>query len=191
MTIATVALLRHGGSHLIRPIVAGLGCEEIVEPGKNAPLDRAQGPVIAFVRDPRDRMAATLRWWRGKPGKAARLPAGDDEALAWLLVQAEDGGFLAAMLEWARIWCFWPGALRVSFEDMRAQGPAEVGRIAAHLGLPADPARDGRLFGEHYAAGKTYTGRHSDWRQTFGPLANAAWAAHGGAELLEIMGYDA
>src|SRR4051812_49294270 len=71
--IATVALLRHGGSHLIRPIVSRLGFE-IVEPGNfGAPLDQAVGPVVVFLRDPRDRMVSTLRWWREKPRKADML----------------------------------------------------------------------------------------------------------------------
>jgi len=188
--IATVALLRHGGSHLIRPIVARLGFE-IIEPGNfGAPINEAQGPVIVFLRDPRDRMVATHRWWIAKPRKAASMAAGGDTAdaqIAWLLTEGE---FLPEMLRWARIWCQWPGALSVRFEYLRAFESAEVALIAAHLGLGPDHERDEMIFTEVYARGRTYTGSHSDWRETFGPLSNMAWAKNGGAELLELMGYE-
>jgi hypothetical protein len=187
--IATVALLRHGGSHLIRPIVSRLGFE-IIEPGNfGAPLDEAQGPVIVFLRDPRDRMVATHRWWRGKPRKAAIMAAGGETAdaqIAWLL---KDGEFLPEMLRWARIWCQRPDALTVRFEELRTRGWFDVARVSAHLGLKVDSRRDERVFTEVYGHGRTYTGRHSDWRETFGPLSNAAWEANGGPELLRLMGY--
>lgn len=188
---ATVALLRHGGSHLIRPIVAGLGFK-IVEPGNfGAPLNQAIGPVIVFVRDPRDRMVSTYRWWMTKPRKAAQLETAagtTDEQIAYLL---NDQRFLRDMLEWARIWCRWGGALRVSFENMRENGTAEIARIAEHLGKSRDYQRDAALFEEVYGKGRTYTGRHSDWQQTFGPKSNGIWAENGGPELLELMGYAA
>jgi hypothetical protein len=188
--IATVSLLRHGGSHLIRPIIAQLGFE-IIEPGNfGAPIDEAQGPVIVFLRDPRDRMVATHRWWLGKPRKAASMAAGGesvDAQIAWLLTEGE---FLPEMLRWARIWCRWPGALAVRFEELRAFECAEIAPIAAHLGLPPDVDRDTAIFTEVYGRGRTYTGSHSDWRQSFGPLSNAAWVGNGGSELLELMGYQ-
>lgn len=187
--IATVALMRHGGSHLIRPIVAGLGFQ-IIEPGNfGAGLDEARGPVIVFVRDPRDRMVSTYRWWMQKPRKAGQLETAADTTdgqIAWLL---SEQGFLAEMLEWARIWCSWPDRLTARFEGFRADGCAEVTRIAMHLGLVRDYQRDADLFCRVYGHGRTYTGRHSDWRQTFGPLSNEAWAEHGGPELLDLMGY--
>lgn len=193
MPIATVALLRHGGSHLIRPIVAGLGFE-IVEPGrKGVPLDHAEGPAIVFLRDPRDRMAATYRWWSTRAGKSARLMAAGtdtDSRMAWLLMNGGTPGFLPEMLRWARVWCKKPEACRVHFEQLRQNGPAEVARIARHLGLPPCNARDEDLFAEVYGHGRTYTGRHSDWREWFGPKSNAVWTANGGPDLMHLMGYE-
>ena len=190
MTVATVALLRHGGSHLIRPIVSQLGFE-IIEPGNfGAPLDEAQGPVIVFLRDPRDRMAATHRWWLGKPRKAASMAAGGDTAdaqIAWLLTEGE---FLSEMLRWAEIWCQRPGGIVVRFEKLRESGARDIARIAFHLGIARDDDRDAAIFTAVYARGRTYTGNHSDWRKTFGPLSNAAWAGNGGPELLRLMGYE-
>ncbi len=188
--ICTIALLRHGGSHLIRPIVADLGFQ-IIEPGNfGASIDRARGPTIVFLRDPRDRMVATHRWWTGKPRKATSMAAGGDTAdgqIAWLLTE---GGFLQEMLRWARIWCQWPRALTVRFEDFRKNGPLEVWRIGCHLGLDRTYPQDVELFNKVYGQGRTYTGSHSDWRQTFGPLSNAAWAENGGPELLWLMSYE-
>lgn len=192
MTVATVALMRHGGSHLIRPIVSRLGFE-IIEPGNfGAPLDQAQGPVIVFLRDPRDRMVATRRspgGWLHKPRKSEqlmRVASDEDGQLAWMI---DDAGFMTEMLRWARIWCRWPGALIVRFENVRSDGCAEVSRIMAHLGLSENRDRAVALFAETYGTGRTYSGRHSDWRESFGPLARAAWERTGGAELLELMGY--
>lgn len=193
MTVATVALLRHGGSHLIRPIVARLGFD-IIEPGKHgAAIDQAEGPVIVFLRDPRDRMVATWRWWLRQPGKSdrlARVSAVPDEQLAWLLAEA-DGGFVAEMLRWAEIWCAWPNALTVRFEELRETGTREIARIAAHLGKPEDYQRDAAIWDAVFEKGRTFTGRYSDWREMFGPKSTAAWEEHGGPRLLELMGYDA
>lgn len=190
MPIATVALMRHGGSHLIRPIVAELGFD-IIEPGNfGAPIGEARGKVIVWLRDPRDRMVSTMRWWRNKPRKLNALTAAgdsDDEQLAWLL---GEGGFLPEMLRWSRIWCARPlgteNALAVRFEDMRQWPIVEIDAIARHLGVACDAVAIRDLTLER---GRTFTGRYSDWRQSFGPLATAVWSAQGGAELLEIMGY--
>lgn len=184
--IATVALMRHGGSHLIRPIVANLGFD-IIEPGNfGAPLDQAVGPVIVFLRDPRDRIGATLRWWRGKPRKAAVLSNGgetNDEQLLYLLQQQ---GFLDEMIRWAKIWCHWEGSYVARFETMRYQ---VVGSIARHLGLPRDVGRDRRIFDLAYLKGRTYTGEHTKWREYFGPLSMEYWDKNGGPDLLNMMGY--
>ena len=164
--IATIALMRHGGSHLIRPIIAKLGFD-IIEPGNfGAPLDKSMGPVIVFLRDPRNRMVATLRWWRGKPRKASVLSnvgITDDEQLLYLLRQQ---GFLEEMLRWAKIWCSWGDALYVHFEGMSV---SKVESISNHLGLPPDKERDKSIYNEVYGHGRTYTGNHSDWRGSFGP----------------------
>jgi hypothetical protein len=179
--------MRHGGSHLIRPIVANLGFD-IIEPGNfGAPLDQAVGSVIVFLRDPRDRMVSTLRWWRGKPRKAASLGDGnnDDAQIRHLL---ENMGFLAEMLVWANIWCNWTKTVpyKVHFETVSSR---VVGGIASHLKLPQNPDRDERIFSDVYGHGRTYTGNHSKWRGHFGPLSIEYWNNKGGRDLLEMMGY--
>ncbi len=186
--VATIALMRHGGSHLIRPIVAQMGFD-IVEPGNfGAPLDEAQGPVIVFLRDPRDRMVSTLRWWREKPRKLTELTVkckgkSDDEQLLYLL--SEDG-FLEEMLTWARIWCNWPNALIIRFEDIRYQGCSVIDTIADHLGFVGDTEA---IFNAVYEKSHTFTGRYSNWYEWFGVKSNSYWELNGGIELLELMGY--
>lgn len=186
MSICTVALLRHGGSHLIRPIVDKLGFD-IVEPGNfDAPLDKAIGPVIVFLRDPRDRMVSTMRWWRGKPRKVAIMQEGkstDDAQLKWLL---DSQHFLAEMLEWARIWCRWTPSYVARFETIDA---TVVSEMASFLGLDHNPDRDKQIFESVYGHGRTYTGSHSKWRDHFGPLALDYWNNNGGDKLLSLMGY--
>jgi hypothetical protein len=199
--IATVALLRHGGSHLIRPIVAALGFE-ILEPGNfGAPPDRAEGPVIVWLRDPRDRMVSTMRFWNGegpraKPKKAASLRRYGADPDAWLAGLLGPEGFMEHMRGWARTWCYWPGACISRFEDMRRDGPGEISRIAQHLSFGhlsvghwgAGPAS--ALYARVFEQGSTFTGHYSDWRSAFGPRARAAWDELGGAELLRVMGYE-
>lgn len=185
--VATIALMRHGGSHLIRPIVSKLGFD-IVEPGNfGAPLDQAIGPVVVFLRDPRDRMVSTLRWWRGKPRKAEMLGnnPSDDSQLRHLL---EQRGFLVEMLVWANVWCNWTKTVpyKVRFESISSR---VVGGIANHLSLPQDSKRDERIFSEVYGHGRTYTGSHSNWRGSFGPLSIDFWNKKGGRDLLNMMGY--
>jgi hypothetical protein len=186
--IATVALMRHGGSHLIRPIVAGLGFE-IVEPGNfGTPLDEAVGPIIVFLRDPRNRMVATLRWWRSKPRKAALFETGDVSDDAQIRYLLDNQGFLEEMLQWARVWCKWTerNPLHVYFESFDYKS---IKAIADHLNLLRDDERDQRLFNTIYKHGRTYTGSHSNWTDSFGPLSIDFWNQNGGGELLQLMGY--
>ncbi len=187
MSVATVALMRHGGSHLIRPIVAKMGFD-IIEPGNfGASLDQAVGPVIIFLRDPRNRMVSTMRWWREKPRKAALLAEAGDTDDAQLQYLLDEQGFLPEMLEWAKEWCrFRPGSLTVYFEYMDS---VVVGVIARHLGLDSDKKRDVEIFQEVYGHGRTYTGNLSKWENSFGPLSMAFWNNNGGNELLSMMGY--
>jgi hypothetical protein len=127
-----------------------------------------------------------LRWWRNKPRKAIALTGGgdsDDEQLAWLI---DEGGFRPEMLRWAHIWCAWPDALTVRFEDMRQWPTVEIDTIARHLRVACDSVA---ISDRTLETGRTFTGRYSNWRESFGPLATAVWA-NGGAELLEIMGYE-
>lgn len=187
--VATVALMRHGGSHLIRPMVSELGFD-IVEPGNfGAPLDISVGPVIVWLRDPRDRMVATMRWWRGKPRKCTILAEQGDSDDEHILCLLNDQGFLDEMLRWAKIWCNWPRALTLKFEDAKLHGPFMVKSIAEHLELERNTARDLEVFNNSYRKGRTYTGRHSNWRDSFGPLSTRFWNKNGGVELLELMRY--
>jgi hypothetical protein len=132
-------------------------------------------------------MVSTLRWWRNKPRKVALLgnDNSDDAQLRHLL---EKRGFLDEMLVWTDVWCTWTKTVpyKVKFETISSK---VVGGIANHLSLPQNEDRDERIFSEIYGHGRTYTGNHSNWRDSFGPLSLDYWNANGGKVLLDMMGY--
>ena len=191
--VATVALMRHGGSHLIRPIVAGLGFD-IVEPGNfNAPIDQAFGPVIFFPRDPRNLVVSMARFnlWR-KPAKRAfmiKRGTANDNMLAVLL---DSEPFIPEMLRWAKIWATWPDALRIEYEVLTCEATAlaAVNRISAFLGLDTDMAHDRALLNAYFERSPTFNGEHSRWQDWFGPHSRGIWKRDGGPELLSILGYE-
>lgn len=191
--VATVALMRHGGSHLIRPIVSGMGFE-LVEPGNfNAPIDKAFGPVVFFPRDPRDRVVSLLRFnLRFKPAKrliAAKKGTANDTMLA---VTLNSEPFIAEMLRWAKIWAVWPGALRLNYEELAASSTAlgAVAKISAFLGLSKDADRDQRLLASVFEKSHTFSGEHSHWQDWFGRQSLEIWQRDGGPELVQILGYQ-
>ncbi len=184
MPICTVALMRHGGSHLIRPIVNAMGYD-IIEPGNfGAPLDAAEGPVIVFVRDPRDRMASTLRWWMNKRKSGLSPEKNSDNQMLFLLKQQ---GFLREMIQWAEIWCNWWGALSIRFENLRIYGSIEIGVIAQHLSVSCN---SNSIFDNVFEKSSTFTGKYSNWQDYFGERSKEFWELNGGPELLRLMGYE-
>jgi hypothetical protein len=137
-------------------------------------------------------MVSTMRFKNGegprpKPKMIEELRRYGETPDEWIAGLLGPGGFMAEMLRWARIWCTWSGALTVRFERMRLDGPAEVARIAEHLGVACDAAK---LYARVFERSATFTGRYSDWRESFGPRSHAAWQTGGGEELLRVMGYE-
>lgn len=183
----TVAVLRHGGSHLIRPLVKRVGRRPIVEPGTHgAPADRAEGPVIVLVRDPRNRIVSEVRWQADKSGCALRRE-GADTVIAALIRRPAT---MPAMLEWARRWTNWPGAMVLQYEEFATaeSGVRAIAAIATFLGVvEPDPAARYRWI---WRTSRTVQAEPSDWRTWFGPAAREAWAACGGPELQKVMGYE-
>lgn len=198
MDQAIVALLRHGGSHYIRPVVHQFGFEP-VEPGKNGvPVQTSVmgRPVIVFTRDPRDRMVSTWRWRVAvdeseQPLKRKhfetmqRVGRDQDEQIAWLL---SHDGFMTEMIRWAEAWCNDDvPALRIKYED---RSVAQVTQIAKYLGRPRNVARDTNMFVKLNEHARTVNPVKSDWRTGFGPASNEAWGRGGGSHLLQLMGYE-
>lgn len=208
MPPATVACLRHAGTHLIRPIVFDLGFR-IVEPGYKGvdyetgeeiiyPIDQSNGPTILFPRDPRNRIVALCRWKLEHSAATKAIVTRNGMATtndAMIVATMESEPFIANMLEWAQIWCVDRAhdSLRVTFEalsesDHKARGL--VGEMAKHLGLEPDGVRDQRIVKDHYRQSPTYTGDLSRYKDWFGPESWHTWESQGGPQLMRLMGYE-
>jgi hypothetical protein len=110
------------------------------------------------------------------------------------------------LLPWPRHVADWhgrPGVLDVRYEDLLADAAGELGRIAAHIGLPVAPADtaaiaarhsfeavSGRRRGEEDRASFQRKGMAGDWRNHFTRAAGEAFRAFGGPTLVGL-GYAA
>lgn len=179
----TLIALRHGGTHLIQPLIRHLTGRAVYVPKGDLAITCVPGPrLIVFLRDPRNRAVSHFRYKR--PGAKAGQ---SDAALARLLGESKRGETpLRYMLRWARRWARDPTALIVRFERLVADPRGETERIRTFLDASGNVAE-----AVEYTFGKsgTWTGRHSRWPEWFGPETHRVWASQGGAELLELMGY--
>ncbi len=190
---ASVSLLalRHGGTHLIQPIMQALTGAPCKAPkgDKSLTLEPA-AKVVLFLRDPRNRMISNWRYKAGHHHVADMGAEEIDERLAKFLVRPKHGVEpIHHMNQWARRWLAWPGVHLVRFEAMadRDAGIAEVERLAAYLDAPGEPAA---AYDATFGKSVTWTGRHSAWPDWFGPLSTTAWREGGGAPLVDLMGYQ-
>lgn len=175
--------MRHSGTHLILPLVKSLTNRPIFRPkGEQALICKPNGPVVVWLRNPRNRVVSAYRWKHG-----GAFPT--DRQLANYIGKIKAGTHrtpISFMLAWAERWAGYDG-LKVRFEDVTGpDGFAAVERLRAFLNGPADAV-------VVYAAivGKgTFTGRHSDWREHFGRRTLAVWRDAGGERLDRLMGYD-
>lgn len=197
MPPATVACMRHAGTHLIRPIVFGLGFR-IVEPGyQGARIDSAIGSTILFPRDPRNRIVALCRWKLEQSDRTRSIVTRNGAATtkdAMIAATMQSEPFLADMLHWAQIWCFnrRHKSFRVTFEELAESASKAVelvGKIAHYLECSEDIERDEALVKAHFRQSPTYTGDLSRWKEWFGPESWHTWESQGGPKLLHLMGY--
>lgn len=183
----TLACLRHSGTHLIQPIMRRLTNKAVYAPkGDDALRCIPSAKVVVFLRDPRNIIVAHARYKTSLREPSAKF----DRRLAKLLTRRRLNSDLPIehMTKWANRWYDWPGALVVRFSDLTdpAKTLSEIERVRAYLDNLGD-AEDARA----YAMGTsvTYTGRHSKWREWFGPESTKAWNANGGPALVRAMGY--
>ena len=180
----TLIALRHGGTHLIQPIIRHLTDKPVHVPKGRDALECVPSPkLVIFLRDPRNRMVSMLRYKQPK-----MVPAVADEALAAMIAKPKKGVLpVEFMLQWAARWASHETGLIVRFEQLMDAPLHEVEKLRAYLDAPgsAQAAVD-------YTLGKsgTFTGRHSRWREWFGPLSTKAWYEAGGDTLVPLMGYE-
>lgn len=181
----SIFCLRHGGTHLIKPLVKRLvklptvDLGKLPEPEAHVPL----GPVVIGLRDPRNVIVASRKWELRRADQSIDPGPQHDAAIA-VLIRRE----MAIMLRYVLASISRPGVV-TRFEDLVApDGPIEAERVGRELGCPdgAGAAALAAVLG----TGHTFTGQYSDHRQWFGPKAKAAWDETGGRRLLTTMGYQ-
>lgn len=188
----TVAAMRHGGTHLITPIVRTLTGRTVYSPKGLQSLNCIPSQVvIVFRRDPRNRLVSNFRY--KNPGALERLtPTERDAQLAAFMVARsvkKPISPLEFMKRWALCWYHYPGAFDLSFEDLVGpEGLQHVRWLAEFLEVKRTGAP---LEAYEYSLGKsgTWTGRHSRWEEWFGPLSREAWGKFHGDELVRYLGY--
>jgi hypothetical protein len=99
----------------------------VCTPEMAAEFERGAAIGIYSYRDVRDVMASVMRKYRATFDKI------------W------DGGFLESCLDNYRRWTSLPGVLVSKYEEVMADLPSEVQRIAAHIGLPVDRGTAARI----------------------------------------------
>ncbi len=180
----TLIAMRHGGTHLIQPLIRHLTDKPVYVPkGENSLTCVPSPKLVIFLRDPRNRMVSMLRYKRPNA-----IAAESDGALAALLDGSKGGGNpIDFMRSWAGVWARRSDGLIVRFEELMADKLAQTERIKAYLDAPGEPQA-----AVDYTFGKsgTWTGRHSRWQEWFGPLSRAVWLRRGGQTLQHMMGYS-
>jgi hypothetical protein len=198
----TVAAMRHGGTHLITPVVRRLTDRPVYSPKGQASLNCIPSDiVIIFPRDPRNRVVSNLRYKMGDAAKGLDAP-GRDAALAEFLGSRKTPDALRPiefMTRWADKWRALTvggavrAALTVRFEELAGDNSlAEVTRIAEFLAragakLVATPSE-----AKAYALGRsgTFTGSHSNYIEWFGPQSTRYWRSNFGPQCTHRMGYQ-
>jgi hypothetical protein len=179
----TLIALRHGGTHLIQPLIRHLTDKPVYAPkGNDALTCVPSSALVIFLRDPRNRLVSSFRYKHPK-AKAEE----SDEVFAGFLDGTKHGvNPIEFMSNWAHRWTNHPTGLTVRFEELMADQLGQTERIRAYLDAPglAQAAVE-------YTFGKsgTWTGRHSRWQEWFGPRSLAVWKRRRGDRLENLMGY--
>jgi hypothetical protein len=198
----TLIALRHSGTHLIQPIIRSLtGKTCYVPKGQNALDCPAAAKTVVWLRDPRNTLVSQYRYKRGKDAPK------DDASFAAALMRAKNGTRpIAYLLQWAERWGAASSCYVARFEDfVSADALGRIVRVSALaeylLGPPIHGSRVesessvgrevavGQAIAYAFGTSGTYTGRHSQWEEWFGPRTREVWEKEGGAKLLQAMGY--
>lgn len=181
----TLIAMRHGGTHLIQPLIRVLTDKPVYVPkGENALTCVPSNKLVIFLRDPRNRAISHFRY---KNSKAK--PGGEDidERLAKMLSSSKGGGNpVEFMLRWAGRWANEQSGYTMRFEQLLDDPHGQTTSLRDYLDAPGSVDEAIR-----YTIGKsgTYSGRHSRWREWFGPLSRQVWKERGGDRLVKLMGY--
>lgn len=200
--------MRHGGTHLITPIVRRFTDRPVYSPKGIASLNCIPSEiVIVFTRDPRNRAISNLRYKLGREAVPGLNASDRDTLLAAFLASRKNDGALTVidfMHRWAKRWRSgdqWRSgdhaytgraSTLVRFEDLVGENSlawtATIGQFLERAGakLVATP-NEARA----YALGKsgTWTGSHSNYADWFGPKSCDFWRRNFGLQCTIEMGY--
>lgn len=200
----TVAALRHGGTHFITPIVRKLTGKTVYSPKGIISIHCIPSRVcVVFTRDPRNRLISNIRYKLATHDDALNEMDRDNLVLEFLKRAKQPGHDLPIdfMHKWATVWLdrvetpLKRAVKLMRFETLAdpARGLDEVRALVAFLNeAQDDPLLATAEEAYEYSFGKsgTWTGRHSNWREWFGPKSKAFWRANFGAALTKKMGYQ-
>lgn len=180
----SIFCFRHGGTHLIKPLVKRLVKLPTVDLDKlpDSTTHEPLGPVVVSFRDPRNIMVAAIKWDLRRRSLSIEPSFAHDEAIAR---QIRD-----QLPRMRRLAEFWNGkGYFIRFEDLVGRdGPHKADGLGELLGAPTPTGRT--MLAQVLGTGHTYTGRYSSFREWFGPAAVIAWDEMGGDDLAQIMGYE-
>lgn len=185
--------MRHGGTHLVKPVLSKLVGKWQGGKWRTALEREALGPTVVVTRDPRNRAVSAFRW---KNKGRTRQPGivETDKALAKYLTAVKDNTgttIMEFMHAWADRWMGLDGVHYSRFEDFISGEKyviRAINKIANHAGIETTPAEIKHWYYSVYK-GVGFSGQHSNYRQWFGPRTTEAWIAAGGEELVRKMGY--
>lgn len=161
------------------------------------------GPLVVFLRDPRNIFISRQKWSLRRRGISLQPPAGfgwDDmiaEGLSKYNKPRHDTPKelwgLIGMQYQLKYWQYWleldVPKIVSKFELLASQetGPSEAERIGKYFGSKEDHVG---IFNSLFMVSPTYTGHRTDWREWFGPKSVDAFYRYGGEELLALTGYE-
>jgi hypothetical protein len=198
-----IAAIRHGGTHLINPLVkklGGRGCSADKQIGLLVP----QNKLIVFTRDSRNTITSAFRWKLRQCGRPdIPMPEYDEEIAKRLGTRnrkkknkympdhATSTGIETRMAYWKHYLSF-ENKLLVRFERITSDDNKTRKRtllsIKDYLESTEDPEA---VLATFYKNSFTYSGRFTDWREWWGPKAIESFHHNKGNELLKVLGYGA
>ena len=183
-----LAIMRHGGTHLVKPIL-----KQTIGSSKGGKGDTilkfpTGGEVIVCTRDPRNRIVSSFRYKQFRVGRHPSASDDHDELLSRYMAGTD---IVQYMHKWADQWMGLPNAHYISFEDFLTEDSAvlAVSGAAEYTGIEVTEEAIRNLWLMFYRNSPTYTGKHSRWQDWFGTKSRAVWKSHNGKLLTKKMGY--
>ena len=188
----TLIILRHGGTHLIKPIVKALVGKWQGGKGYTIIERDPLGPTVVCIRDPRNRIISAFRWkYKGSPID----PIKADRWLAnFISTKKPLTGIapVAFMHTWADKWMDRDDVMYVRFEDLighKRFAIRTLAKIVRYAGASVSNEEIEEQYAKIFKRGPFWTGEHSKYEKWFGPLASKAWEEAEGPLLVKKMGY--